>query len=410
MLGGIGVLVLTSILAFVIVDSLKRKYRYVDSALLKQLYLYHVALAFAYYLYALFNPSDSIQYYAQIEANFRGETWFDHYGTSTIFIQFIGYPFIKFFGFSYEAMMALFAFFGYLGFCYFHIFFKEQIRFRHNFFGYDLVTLIFFLPNLHFWSSSFGKGSVIFLGIGLFFFGIGNVRRRWITLLIASILIYHIRPHIMLVLLASAAIGFTFSSKGISTSLRIVLLLGAVVALTFIYRDVFKMVGVNEDNFVSEGLDLSHRASELSKATSGVNISNYSLPMQVFTFLYRPLFIDAPGALGLFVSFENVFYVLITLKLFNLRAIRFLISSSFLVKTAFVSFLTVAIALAQVSGNLGLAMRQKSQVMILLMFVIIAFMDFEKTKIYQRAMKDKQRKASREKLNAQIRVADNPIK
>ncbi len=412
MLGGIVALIITSILALVIIDSLKRKYPYLDTAFLKQLFFYHVALAFAYYLYATFNPSDSIQYYAQIESNFRGQTWSEHYGTSTVFIQFIAYPFIKFLGFSYEAMMALFAFFGFIGFCYFHIFFKEQIRFRHDFLGFDLVTLVFFLPNLHFWSSSLGKGSVIFLGIALFFFSVGNIRKRWITLLISAVLIYHIRPHIMLVVLASAVIAFTFTSKGISTSLRIALLLVAVVAFIFIYRDVFKMVGIDEENVVSQGFDLSHRASELSKATSGVDISNYSLPMQIFTFLYRPLFIDAPGALGLFVSFENVFYVLITFRILNLRGFKFLISSNFLVKTAFVSFLGVSVALAQVSSNLGLAIRQKSQVMILFMFVIIAFMDNEKMKSYMRSMRDKQRKADKDALKARmtaVRAPDSTI-
>ena len=40
-----------------------------------------------------------------------------------------------------------------------------------------------------------------------------------------------------------------------------------------------------------------------------------------------------------------------------------------------ISFLGIAAALAQVCGNLGIAMRQKSQVMILLMFVILKYMD-----------------------------------
>ena len=378
MISGVFTIILTTIFAFGIVDTLKRRHPYVDAQLLKRLFFYHLALAFVYYLYALFNPSDSIQYYLQIETNYRGQTWFEHYGTSSIFIQFIGYPFIKFLGFSYEAMMALFAFFGFLGFCYFHIFFKEQIRFRHIFYGYDLVTLIFFLPNLHFWSSSFGKGAVIFLGIALFFYGASNPKRRWLTLLVSGVLIYHIRPHIMLVMLAAAVVGFTFSSKGISTTLRICFLFIAIVAFFYIYRDVFKMVGIENDEVVSEGFNLTHRATELSKATSGVDIGSYSLPMQVFTFLYRPLFVDAPGALGLVVSFENVFYFLISLKMLNLRALKFMIASSFLVKTAFVTFLAVTVALAQISGNLGLAIRQKSQVMILLMFVILAFMDNEK--------------------------------
>ena len=172
----------------------------------------------------------------------------------------------------------------------------------------------------------------------------------------------------------------------ISFPLRVIFLIGVSIAFYYIYADVLSLVGIDEEEFLTQGFDLTHRATELTKSTSGVDITSYSLPMQVFTFLYRPLFFDASGALAVIVSFENVFYLLMTLKIFNIKGINFLVTSNFLVKTAFFSFLTVAIALAQISGNLGLAMRQKSQVMILFMFVIISFLDKQKLLAYQKAI------------------------
>jgi hypothetical protein len=162
MLGGILVIILTGIISFTIIDGLKARFPFIDQQLLKRLFFYHLLLSLAYYGYVLFNPSDSKGYYSNILRDFRGDSWFSFYGTSTPFIEFIGYPFIKYLGFSYEAAMALFSFFGFLGFIYFYIFFRENIRFKHQFFKYDLLTIIFFLPNLHFWSGSFGKGSLIF--------------------------------------------------------------------------------------------------------------------------------------------------------------------------------------------------------------------------------------------------------
>lgn len=404
MLGGIIILILTGIIAFSMIGALKRKYPFIDDSLLRNLFFFHVLLAVVYYLYAIFNPSDSIGYYSRILNNFKGESWMSYYGTSTTFVAFVGYPFIKFFNFSYEACMALFAFFGYVGFLYFYIFLKEHIRFKHTFLGVNLLTLILFLPNLHFWSSSFGKGSIIFMGIGLFFFGISKISTRWVAILIGGFIIYHVRPHIMLVILISSAIGFMFTTKGVSLSLRILFLVGVSVAFYFIYSDVLLLVGIDEEEFLSQGLDLTHRATELTKATSGVDITSYSLPMQVFTFLYRPLFFDAPGMLGLIVSFENVFYLLITLKIFNLKGLRFLITSNFLVKTAFFSFLTVTIALAQIAGNLGLAMRQKSQVMILFLFVIISFLDKQKLMEYQHLVWQRMRKTRLARLEKEKTV------
>ena len=387
-------LVVCGFASFVIIDYMKRRYPVIDAPAMRRLYFFHLVLSFAYYGYILFNPSDSKAYFRKVDLNMRGDSWFDYYGTSTTFIEFLAYPLIKYFGLSYEACMALFSFFGFLGFIYFYIFFRENLKFKHTFMGYDLLTLTFFLPNLHFWSASLGKGSVILLGIALFFFGISNIRKRFVAIAIGGLIIYHVRPHIMLVILVSTAIGFMFSSRNVPIAWRVLFLACCGVVFFFIYRDVLALVGVNEDEVLSQGLDLTHRATELTKATSGVDITHYSMPMQVFTFLYRPLFVDAPGLLGLIVSFENVFCLIITARfLFHRNGLSYLFGGGFLSKSAFLSFITVSIALAQISGNLGLAMRQKSQIMMLLMFVILSFLDSEKLKIWRREQLRKQRLA-----------------
>jgi hypothetical protein len=392
MLGGIVILIITSFLAHLLVNRLKGIYPFIDAVLLKRVYYYHVLLSFVYYLYSLFNASDSRYYYRKVVEDFRGPEWMDFYGTSTTFIEFIAYPFIRYLGFSYEAMMVLFTFFGYIGFVYFYIFFKERIKFRHQFLGVDLLTLFFFLPNPHFWSSSLGKGAIILPAIALFFYGISKINKRYIAVALGAVIIYHVRPHIMLVILVSCFIGLVFSTKGISWVFRLVFIAGASVAFFYIYQDVLTMVGINEEEVLTQGFDLSRRARELSKATSGIDISNYGLGLQLFTFIYRPLFFDAPGLLGIVVSIENVFYLLITLKLLNFQGIRYLVTSSFLVKSAFFSFLTVSIALAQISGNLGIAIRQKSQVMMLLLFVIIAFLDERRSVQYAKQMTERLRR------------------
>jgi hypothetical protein len=379
MLGGILVILVTMGLSFFVIDRLKAKYRFIDAGLLRKLFFYHIFISTAYYIYGITSGSDSEYYYLKVSTDFRGPAWADFYGTSTTFIEFVAYPFVRYLSFSYEAIMALFSFFGFLGFIYFYVFFKQNLRFRHRFLGVDLLTLIIFLPNLHFWSASLGKGSLIFLALGLYFFGISNIQRRFLAIIIGGIIIYHVRPHIMLIVLVSSAIGFVFSTREISLSWKLVFLVGATVAFIFIYQDVLTLIGIDQDEFVSQGLDLTHRASELTKAASGIDISSYNLPLQIFTFLYRPLFVDAPGILGLIVSVENVFYLLMTFKLFSsLRGFKFLFGGTSLTKAAFLSFFTVSIALAQISGNLGLAMRQKSQVMILFMFVVISFLDHVK--------------------------------
>ena len=108
MLGGLAVLIVTGFVSFLIIEAVKKRHPFVDKRLLQRLFFYHLLLSLAYYGYVLVNSSDSAYYYTKVMLNYRGETWWDFYGTSTTFIEFVGYPFIKFMGFSYEAIMALF--------------------------------------------------------------------------------------------------------------------------------------------------------------------------------------------------------------------------------------------------------------------------------------------------------------
>lgn len=386
MLYGLFIIVITYFISTIVIDKVmpvRNKQSKNDNSFLKKLYWYHLFLSFVYYLYAIFNPSDSQNYYLMVSMYVRGSNWSDFYGTSTTFIEWTGYPFINYLGFSYEAMMALFAFLGFLGFIYFYRFFRENIYFKNTLWGWDLLTLFFLLPNLHFWSGSFGKGSFIFLGLALIFYGMNNIPKRYVVLFIGAIITYHIRPHILLVILVSGIIGFTFSNKGIGLGLKIAMIIIATGAFFYIYQDVLKMVGLEQETLLTEGLDMSHRASELGKATSGIDINKMSLPEQLFTFLFRPLFFDAPGMLGLIVSFENVFLLLVTVYFIFKGGIFYIIKGDFLVKTAFFSFITVSIALAQISGNLGIAIRQKSQIMMLFLFVILRFYDDKKKDAYK---------------------------
>ena len=107
------------------------------------LFLYHLFFFGVYYTYAQFNRSDSRMYFERPQ--FRWDTWGDYFGTSTTFIDFLSWPFINFFGFNYEMMMVLFAWFGYLGFVYAYIFFRENIPIKIKVFkNFDFLILTLF--------------------------------------------------------------------------------------------------------------------------------------------------------------------------------------------------------------------------------------------------------------------------
>ena len=120
----------------------------------------------------------------------------------------------------------------------------------------------------------------------------------------------------------------------------------------------------------------SNLANKLSsRADSGVDISNFNLFQKIFVFLYFPIFFNANGILGFFVSFENLFYLLISFQLIRSGFIKFFFNTDFVTKTSFIAFVGSAVALAQISGNFGIAIRMKSMIMLLFLFVVLRFMD-----------------------------------
>ena len=179
------------------------------------LFLYHSLLSVAYYLYALFNPSDSKNYFVKAITMSRGDQWFDYFGIGTSFIDFISFFLVNRLGFTYEAGMVFFSWLGFLGFLFLYIFFKERIKSSPLLFGFDGIKVLFLLPNLHFWSSSIGKGSLIFFGFGLFFFALNKPGLRLWGLLLGGWIIFQIRPHIFYVILIAIAIAYTFSKETI---------------------------------------------------------------------------------------------------------------------------------------------------------------------------------------------------
>ncbi|WP_010228299.1 hypothetical protein [Gillisia marina] len=331
--------------------------------------LYHLVFGVIYYIYALFNPSDSIRYYS-VPQN-RNKGWLDYLGTETTFIDFVSYPFINYFGFSYEMMMLLYTWVGFMGFVYAYLFFKENIPLDVKVFKkVDLLTLILFLPNMHFWTASLGKGALIFLGLMLFGYAISKPKERVITLLVGSLLVFYIRPHIFLILSIGFLLGFltglgrfTWKHKGIALGIFL-------LSLFLLQNSILSVVNLeNSNDLIFDFLKFtSNRADALSESGSGLNMAGYSLPEKIFSFWFRPLFFDAPGILGVIVSMENLIYILLFLKIVKLDFFKFIKLAPMNVKMSLALFLITSFAMTFVMSNLGIIIRQKSMIMYFIFF------------------------------------------
>ena len=120
--------------------------------------------------------------------------------------------------------------------------------------------------------------------------------------------------------------------------------------------------------------------------------------MKLFTFWFRPLFVDSPNAIGLVVSMENALYIYMFSRILRKSFIDYIRVAPAMVKMAAIVFISISISMTFVMSNLGIIIRQKSQIMYYMLFVIVAFMDWEKTnrikkraEIYNRIVEEERR-------------------
>ncbi|MGM0933359.1 MAG: hypothetical protein ACQEWD_07940 [Bacteroidota bacterium] len=361
---------------------------------MNSLFLYHIFFLGIYYTYALFNNSDSKLYYDRPQS---GNSWGEYFGTSTTFIDFMSWPFINILGFSYEMMMVLFGWFGYIGFVYAYMFFRENIPVKIKVFNIDFLVLVLFLPNMHFWTASLGKGAPIFMSLMMFAYAINDPRNRWGTLLLGSLITYYIRPHVFLFVAAGTVLGYMTGKEKIAFWKKLLIYVGMIGSLLLVQDTILGMAGLEESEDLVQGFEQfsEDRGGELAKSGSGVDMANYPLPIKLFTFWFRPLFLDAPGILGLIVSLENLIYLLLFFKILKKDFISFLKKSPVSVKMSITVFLLASIAMSFVMSNLGIIMRQKSMVMYFLFFVIYYYLAQKK---YDRIVKLKRKKKALEKI------------
>ncbi len=352
------IILLILLITAYIIKGVSNKFQIHSEGYLWGLFMMHALMSVGYAVYAANTTSDSIAYYAKAGASSQ---WFDLWGIGTTFIYFLGWPFASLFNLSYYSCMIIFSFFGYLATLLFYITAKENIRLESIWLRFTLVEIVFLLPNLHFWSSSLGKGAVILLGLALFTYGLSRFNRRIVSLVVGGFITFMVRPHILFTVIVAVMLGIVLTSTGIKNYVRWLIFIVAGIVFLYISDTVLKFADTESLDILSSST-LSHRASELSKSSSGVDIQNYGLFMKMFTFWFRPLFLDGQGAVGFLVSFENLLYLYMFYVVVK-KAVFYWGEWNGWFRICLFFFLFASFALAQVTGNLGIAMRQKAQLM-----------------------------------------------
>jgi hypothetical protein len=349
------------------------KFSRYDKKILSYLWTLHLFIAIAFYLYVNANGGDARNYWFTVKY-YENKYFIDYLelGLGTNFMYVINYFPSKILGLSFLAGSIIYAFVGYLAFIFYYVLFKKYINYNFKFLGFYVFPLILFLPNLHFWSAGVGKDTLLFFCIGIFFYGIVDYKSNLLKILFALLLSYFVRPHITLFLFFSTGFAAILSGKlKLYQKIFLFVIFAAIVAV--LINPLIAFLNLEELDTESVTNFSSTSVENLSRETTGssVDISGYPLPLKIFTFLFRPLFFDASGILGLVASVENLILFILTFKFFKLNPFKMFKRGPMLFKNMMIFLIMGSISFSLILGNLGIMLRQKNMFMPSLIFIIL---------------------------------------
>ena len=262
-----------------------------------KIFLWHTFFCFIYFLYSLNSIADATLYFER-SLIFEG---FPKVGTD--FIYFFTSLFSKYLGFSYLGVFLIYNFIGFLG-----VLALAGSLIKTNIYNHKnkkiLFYLLVFLPTLSFWSVAIGKDVFSFLAVCLSIWAVVE-RTKFSILVIAIVLMLLVRPHIAAIMLVAFMISVIFS-KDVNSFIKI-LSLGIGIGVTAILIPfALNYAGLDDGNSVGDVQDyIDQRQSYNLEGGSSVDNSSMSLPMQLLTYLIRPLPFEAHTIFALISSLDK---------------------------------------------------------------------------------------------------------
>lgn len=236
-----------------------------------------------------------------------------------------------------------------------------------------IASIFVFLPSVSFWSSAIGKDSISFLAVNLALWAALQFERRIRMMLFSVLLIGLVRPHIAGIMMVSLSIA-TILNKDVNILKRIFLALLTTIATILAIPFVAEYTGLG-GNINSEVLVnyIELRQSYNMSGGGGVDISSMSLPMQLLTYMFRPVIFEASSISSLAASVDNL-----VLMIISLMAVKVLLRKKKNIEVKenrifmWVFSILVWLVFSITTANLGIAVRQKWMFVPILVYLLLS--------------------------------------
>jgi hypothetical protein len=278
------------------------------------------------------------------------------FALSTGGIIYITSFFSVFLGFSFLATNLFFSLFGVVAIMFLFSCLTNDQHDKNKWTSFKALAIVF-LPSVSFWSSSIGKDGMSFLSVCIYAWVFMNFAQRKYMLIVSVLFMVLVRPHVGVLMVLSILL-YILSSSRLNILAKSALLIGGLFASYFLMASVLTMVEGDGGRFSDISNIIDRQQTLNADGGSSIDISQMSLPMQMFTYLFRPMLFEGVSVLQLLVGFENLFLLFLALE-FLLKLIRMRVSRRDLNVPQLTYGVLVWILLAITTANLGIAVRQK---------------------------------------------------
>lgn len=338
------------------------------------LYLWHTVLCLVYLWYVTNNGGDALKYY-RIAALGEFEL---KLGSHSVYM--INSVFAYGLSFSLLGVFLVNNIFGFLGL----LAFKGALDYatKNNSKRIkQLVWVILLLPSVSFWSSAIGKDSISFMATGFALWAALKLDKRTVLMAFAIFMMFLVRPHMAGMLVIALALSMVVSAK-VNILPRVVIGTAALVIAAVLVPFALQYAGVSDPNSAESVMEyMEGRQGANMEGGSSVDIASMSLPMKLFTYVFRPSLIEARNIFTLAAAIDN--FILLYLFIVGGYALVKKKAKNFTENRKFM-WIYVALAwfvLAMTTANLGIAMRQKWMFAPMLIFLLISLIGKEKKSV-----------------------------
>lgn len=331
------------------------------------LYVWHSVFCLFYAVYAITNGADALVYYIKAA---NGEFMLS-VGTGAVVS--IATLFVTGLNLSFLGACLLFNIFGSIGLLAFDASLRAATADKSRLIRH-FATLVVFLPSISFWSGALGKDSLAFMAAGLVLWSAMNMKRRSLLMAGAIGIMLLVRPHIAGTMVI-ALTGSLVIQRKIPLPQRMLLGGLALAATAAMIPFALNYAGVGEGAGTEDLVNyVEQRQSVNTQGGSSIDIASMSLPLQLYSYLFRPLPFEATSIFALAASADNVvllfLFIVGSMKMLKRRKPSSDSNRAFL----WLYSLLAWVILAMTTANLGISVRQKWMFAPMLIFLFISLL------------------------------------